>query len=180
MFCGRHISIACGIGVAAGERQALDVALSQGARAHPRLADDQGAHAAKGIALVLTECCRTNLFILFTLLQTCTISIVRAPCKIRNTRTHAHAQGFFSTSHESPIGFAPFVETLVECAAPVDAVNEYARLVADADERFHLCVHLMLYDVAIEVRTCFVFDIMMMSCNWERMGMRCWLLYLIP
>jgi hypothetical protein len=31
-------------------------------------------------------------------------------------------------------------------------VHEYARLVADADERFRLCVRLMLYDVAIEVR----------------------------
>lgn len=67
-------------------------------------------------------------------------------------RTPALAQGFFSTSHESPIGFAPIVETLVECAAPVDVVHEYARLVADADERFHLCVRLQLYDVAIEVR----------------------------
>ncbi len=31
-------------------------------------------------------------------------------------------------------------------------MHEYARLVADADERFRLCVRLMLYDVAIEVR----------------------------
>ena len=60
-------------------------------------------------------------------------------------------KGFFSSKHESPIGFLPICEALHENGAPAADLSMYVQLIADDEERIVFCTRIgALYEVAID------------------------------
>jgi hypothetical protein len=86
--------------------------------------------------------------------------LVRARSRLRDWDLivqNTARKGFFSSTHESPIGFLPICQALQENGAPIDLIATYARLISDLEDKVKFCTQIGLYDVAVEVRAVFRF-----------------------